>query len=134
MNDNRADQAKIEIFSEMLQEVLAKHDTSKIGKYFTKDITILINEKELSGIDNVKARIDWIKQNLQAVQVTLEKIFFCGNKGFDHHTSAYTDSNGIERKLKIFGYIEFCGDKISRYEDVTIELGGKPLLDAVSRT
>lgn len=134
MNDNMTDQVKIEIFSKTLQEVLANKDTSKIEKYFTKDITMIINETVLSGIDKVKARIDWIKQNIPAVQVTLEKIFFCGNKGFDHHTTAYTDSNGIEKKIQVFSYIEFRDDKICRFEGLSIELGGKPLLDAVSTT
>lgn len=124
---------KVELVKGALKNVLEQHDSSKIAEYFTEDAVIQINEKILQGHQEIASRLDWIRENTTAVTIEIYNIFFSGNEGFDHHTSEFLDQNGDQQLLKIFGYIKLKGNKISRYEDVTIALNrGDDLSNATS--
>lgn len=125
---------KVQFFASCLQEVLAKSDASKIDQYFTDDAVIVINEKLLNGKKEIADRINWIKQNKPETTVVLKKAFFNGNVGFDHHVSIFTCDDGKRGVFKIFGYIEMTNGKISRYEDVTIQIEGEPEITSATST
>jgi predicted SnoaL-like aldol condensation-catalyzing enzyme len=113
---------------------LASYDQSKVDQYFTDDAVIIINEKILSGKKEIAARLNWIRENKPEVKVVLKRAFFNGDVGFDHHLSIFTGETGQQSIFKIFGYIEMRGDKISRYEDVTIQIEGEPEIKAATST
>lgn len=118
-------QQKIQFFSDALHHVLAKHDASKVADYFTDDAVIMINERHLEGRQQICERLQWIKEHTHGVEITVHRIFFDGNRGFDHHTSRVTSNDGTSALFKIFGYIEMRNNKISRYEDVTVQIEGE---------
>ncbi len=118
-------QQKVQLFCDALQIVLAKHDTSKVTDYFTEDAVIIINERRLEGSRQICERLQWIKEHTRSVDISVHRIFFDGDRGFDHHTSRVTSNEGTTALFKIFGYIEMRDNKISLYEDVTIQMEGE---------
>ncbi|WP_066014454.1 nuclear transport factor 2 family protein [Endozoicomonas atrinae] len=116
------EQDKILLARGALLEVLGKHDVSKISDFFTEDAVIIINEKKLTGTRDIADRLKWIKSNVQRVDVDIQRVFFSGNQGFDHHTTRILSLDGQSTVFKIFGYIELRDSRICLYEDVTIQI------------
>lgn len=106
---------------ENLLGLLVTQDTEKLSNYVTDDAIIVINTKKFSRDDFAK-RLDWIRGNTKNVKVTINKLFFDGDQGFDSHVTEVIDQEGKRKVFKIFGYTEFRGNKICRYEDLTIQL------------
>lgn len=118
-----------------LLAVLEKQDSSKITQYFSDDAVLQINEKKLVGMKQIKARIDWIKENTTNVKVTIKKIIVSGDEGFDLHFSEAIDAQGEKHCVKVMGYFRIREGKIFHYEDVTIQLNdGQDLSLATSVT
>ncbi|MCG9552598.1 nuclear transport factor 2 family protein [Vibrio sp. Isolate31] len=121
-------QQKIQLFNDAMQYVLAKHDVSRVADYFTDDAVIIINDRRLAGHQQICERLQWIKEHTSHVEVSIQRVFFDGDRGFDHHTSRVTSHDGNSALFKIFGYIEMRDNKISLYEDVTIQVEGENAL------
>ncbi len=98
-------QQKSQFFSDALENVLAKHDTAKVADYFTDDAVRMINEKRLEGIQQICERLQWIKEHTNSVDIFVQRVFFDGDRGFDHHLSRVTSHEGNTALFKIFGYI-----------------------------
>lgn len=123
-------------FEQALFNVLAKYDESQVDHYFTDDAVIMINEKALAGKESIRSRIKWLSDNLNGKHVKIEllNVFFNGNEGFDHHTSTMLNDNGEEITFKVFGYIVMKDGKISRYEDLTIQVQGQEAMAYATST
>lgn len=89
---------------------------------------VQINERRLEGLDQIASRLDWIRANRPQVSLTIEGIFFQGDRGFDHHTTTFSDGDSHASTIKVFGYIEMRGGKVALYEDVSIALDGRDQL------
>ncbi len=126
---------KIALIHGALINVLGNRDVKKIPDYFTEDAIIIINERKLQGPEFFN-RIQWLRDNIeiQSVKVTVHNAFFVGDQGFDHHTSEVIYTNNKKAVYKIFGYIKLRDYKISRYEDVTIQLEGENDMGVVTST
>ena len=122
------EQAHIDTVRQALELVLARHDSSRLADFFCDDAVVQINERRLEGLDQIASRLDWIRANRPQVSLTIEGIFFQGDRGFDHHTTTLSDGDSHASMIKVFGYIEMRGGKVALYEDVSIALDGRDQL------
>ena len=122
------EQAHIETVRSALDLVLARHDSTRLAEFFCDDAVVQINERRLEGLDQIASRLDWIRANRPQVTLTVERIFFQGDRGFDHHTTTLSDGASHVSTIKVFGYIEMRGGKVALYEDVSIALDGRDQL------
>lgn len=111
-----------------LQVVLAEHDSSRLAEFFCDDAVVQINERRLEGLEQIASRLNWIRTNRPKVTLQVERIFFKGDRGFDHHTTTLSDGDSTHSTIKVFGYIEMRDGKVALYEDVSIGLGGEDVL------
>ena len=121
------EQAHIETVRQALQLVLARHDSTRLADFFCDDAVVQINERRLEGLKQIASRLDWIRANRPQVTLTIQRIFFQGDQGFDHHTTTLSDGSQAST-IKVFGYIEMRGGKVALYEDVSIALDGRDQL------
>jgi predicted SnoaL-like aldol condensation-catalyzing enzyme len=122
------EQHNAECVRQALQLVLAEHESSRLSEYFCDDAVIQINERRLEGLKQIASRLDWIRANRPQVTLTIERVFFQGDRGFDHHTTTLSDGDARSSTIKVFAYIEMRDGKIALYEDVSIALNGQDLL------
>ncbi|TCD57003.1 nuclear transport factor 2 family protein [Synechococcus sp. BS55D] len=119
------DNAHAELIKTALQVVLAEHDTSRLEEFFCADAIVQINERRLVGLEAIASRLAWIREHRPKVSLQLERVFFQGDRGFDHHTTTLSDGDSSSAPIKVFAYIEMRDGKIALYEDVSIALDGQ---------
>jgi len=118
------DNAHAELIKTALQVVLAQHDSSRLREFFCEDAVVQINQRRLEGLEAIASRLDWIREHRPKVTLQLERVFFQGDRGFDHHTTILSDGTSSSAPIKVFAYIEMRDGKIALYEDVSIALDG----------
>lgn len=122
-----------DLVNQALQLVLAQHDSSHLPEFFCDDAVVQINERRLEGLEQIASRLNWIRANRPQVTLTVERLFFQGERGFDHHTTTLSDGDR-STTIKVFGYIEMRDGKIALYEDVSIALDGQDHLPDATGT
>jgi predicted SnoaL-like aldol condensation-catalyzing enzyme len=129
------EQRNAECVRQALQLVLAEHESGRLSEFFCDDAVIQINERRLEGLRQIASRLDWIRANRPQVSLRIERVFFQGDRGFDHHTTTLSDGEACSSTIKVFAYIEMRNGKIALYEDVSIAMNGEDHLpDATSVT
>lgn len=123
-----------QLITQAISHVLTTEDDVNLADYFTPDAIIQINEKVLSGIDAIGSRLAWMRQHLVKKTVVIKQLILEGNHGFDMHITTATDDMGQQRSIKVIGYFEFKDNKISLYEDVSIELNANDNLAIATST
>lgn len=123
---------KIAAIKGALFDCLEKADSTHLERYFCDDVKMMLNEKTLTGINQLRQRLNWIKSNMNSVKITLEKILISGDCASELHYSDVIDDQANHHKIKVMSMIEFRDNKICHFEAIDVDLNAPTLKVATS--
>ncbi|KZL16812.1 SnoaL-like domain protein [Pseudovibrio axinellae] len=113
------------LIKSMLIDLLEQQRIDRVTDYFTEDALLMINNTRLVGIKAILQRLAWIRDNQPALKLSIKRVFFNGDEGFEHHESEATNDQGETICFKLFSFIQMRDDKVCRYEVVAIQTIGQ---------
>ena len=104
-----------QIISNMYNDILVKHDMSKLPEYFCTDVVVNINGKQFDSLEQFQKRIQWIKQNTKSVHLEIVDIICEQNRASDYHIVDVTNLDGTRGKVMVISNIYFIDNKIKNF-------------------